>query len=204
MDCHECARTGTARTAIAVCRFCSVGLCKAITSRRRSTAAPSRSTAASTIPSGPSRSLWPPHRQRAPRRPTGLPEMHVRSLLLRLEDFRLLPVFVAVSMVVGIAIGGLLSISDFALTPPIDALKSIGRRDVRAERARAHLARRAHRPVRDDVPGDDQCAPGRGRGGLPLPTSAGRGGHPQLPRRAIRDAAPRPTCWWRTPSCGPA
>ncbi len=28
MDCHECARTGTERTAVAVCRFCSVALCK--------------------------------------------------------------------------------------------------------------------------------------------------------------------------------
>ena len=49
----------------------------------------------------------------------------MRSLLLKLEDFRLLPVFVAVSMVVGIAIGSLLSISDFDLTPPIDAIKDI-------------------------------------------------------------------------------
>ena len=45
--------------------------------------------------------------------------------LARLEDFRLLPVFVVVSMAVGIAIGNALSISDFVLTPPIDALKSI-------------------------------------------------------------------------------
>jgi arsenite transporter len=46
-------------------------------------------------------------------------------LLLKLEDFRLLPLFVLVSMAVGILIGNALSISDFALTPPIDALKSI-------------------------------------------------------------------------------
>jgi ACR3 family arsenite transporter len=46
-------------------------------------------------------------------------------LLARLEDFRLLPIFVIVSMAIGIAIGNALSISDFALTPPIDALKSI-------------------------------------------------------------------------------
>ncbi len=46
-------------------------------------------------------------------------------LLARLEDFRLLPVFVVVSMAIGIAIGNVLSISDFALTPPIDALKAI-------------------------------------------------------------------------------
>ena len=45
--------------------------------------------------------------------------------LARLEDFRLLPVFVVVSMAVGIAVGNALSISDFVLTPPIDALKSI-------------------------------------------------------------------------------
>jgi ACR3 family arsenite transporter len=46
-------------------------------------------------------------------------------LLERLEDFRLLPVFVIVSMGIGILIGNALSISDFTLTPPIDAIKSI-------------------------------------------------------------------------------
>ncbi len=46
-------------------------------------------------------------------------------LLLRLEDFRLLPFLVLFSMAVGILIGNVLSISDFALTPPIDALKAI-------------------------------------------------------------------------------
>ena len=46
-------------------------------------------------------------------------------LLLRLEDFRLLPIFVVVSMGIGIGIGNALQISDFTLTPPIDALKSI-------------------------------------------------------------------------------
>jgi ACR3 family arsenite transporter len=49
----------------------------------------------------------------------------VRRLLLRLEDFRLLPFFVLFSMAIGILIGNALSISDFALTPPIDAVKSI-------------------------------------------------------------------------------
>ena len=49
----------------------------------------------------------------------------MKALLIRFEDFRLLPIFVVVSMVIGIAIGNLLHISDFALTPPIDALKSI-------------------------------------------------------------------------------
>ena len=46
-------------------------------------------------------------------------------LLARLEDFRLLPFFVVISMAVGIGIGKALSISDFALTPPIAAIKAI-------------------------------------------------------------------------------
>jgi ACR3 family arsenite transporter len=46
-------------------------------------------------------------------------------LLARLQDFRLLPVFVAVSMAIGIVLGNVLRISDFTLTPPIEALKSI-------------------------------------------------------------------------------
>jgi ACR3 family arsenite transporter len=46
-------------------------------------------------------------------------------LLARLEDFRLLPFFVLFGMAVGILIGNALSISDFVLTPPIDAVKSI-------------------------------------------------------------------------------
>lgn len=46
-------------------------------------------------------------------------------LLARLEDFRFLPIFVVVSMAIGIAVGSVLQISDFALTPPIEALKSI-------------------------------------------------------------------------------
>src|SRR5512141_1144772 len=47
------------------------------------------------------------------------------GLLRKLEDFRLLPIFVIVSMAIGIFIGNALSISDFALTPPIEAIKSI-------------------------------------------------------------------------------
>jgi ACR3 family arsenite transporter len=46
-------------------------------------------------------------------------------LLAKLEDFRFLPVFVLSSMVIGIAIGNVLSVSDFALTPPIDSIKAI-------------------------------------------------------------------------------
>ena len=51
--------------------------------------------------------------------------MTASRLLAKLEDFRLLPIFVLVSMAIGILIGNALSISDFALTPPIDAIKSI-------------------------------------------------------------------------------
>ena len=46
-------------------------------------------------------------------------------LLARLEDFRLLPIFVVASMAIGIVLGNALSISDFSLTPPIDAIKAI-------------------------------------------------------------------------------
>ncbi len=51
--------------------------------------------------------------------------MSANKLLQKLEDFRLLPCFVIFSMAVGIAIGKALSISDFQLTPPIDAIKAI-------------------------------------------------------------------------------
>lgn len=51
--------------------------------------------------------------------------MNAKGLLAKLEDFRLLPIFVLFSMAVGIAIGKGLNISNFALTPPIDALNSI-------------------------------------------------------------------------------
>ena len=47
------------------------------------------------------------------------------TLLRKLEDFRLLPVFVVVSMGLGIAIGKVYGISNFELTPPIDAIKAI-------------------------------------------------------------------------------
>ncbi len=56
----------------------------------------------------------------------------MRTLLARLEDLRLLPILVVIGMVAGIAVGNVLRISDFALTPPIDALKAIaaGTRDL--------------------------------------------------------------------------
>jgi ACR3 family arsenite transporter len=53
------------------------------------------------------------------------PRRGLSRALARLEDFRLLPIFVVVSMAIGIAVGNALSISDFALTPPIDAIKAI-------------------------------------------------------------------------------
>jgi ACR3 family arsenite transporter len=49
----------------------------------------------------------------------------MRTLLAKLEDFRLLPIFVLVSMAAGILIGNGLAISDFVLTPPIEAIKAI-------------------------------------------------------------------------------
>ncbi|MCL4459161.1 MAG: bile acid:sodium symporter [Chloroflexi bacterium] len=46
-------------------------------------------------------------------------------LLQKLEDFRLLPFFVLLSMVLGISLGKISHISDYQLTPPIEAIKSI-------------------------------------------------------------------------------
>jgi ACR3 family arsenite transporter len=51
--------------------------------------------------------------------------MTASRLLAKLEDFRLLPFFVALAMVVGILVGKALAISDFTLTPPIDSIKAI-------------------------------------------------------------------------------
>lgn len=49
----------------------------------------------------------------------------LKVFLEKLHNFRLLPVFVIVSMIIGIVIGKWYGISNFALTPPIDAIKSI-------------------------------------------------------------------------------
>ena len=49
----------------------------------------------------------------------------IRGFFEKLHNFRLLPIFVIVSMVIGIVIGKWYGISNFALTPPIDAIKSI-------------------------------------------------------------------------------
>jgi ACR3 family arsenite transporter len=50
-----------------------------------------------------------------------------KKALEKLHNFRLLPVFVIVSMIIGIAVGKWYGISNFELTPPIDAIKSIFR-----------------------------------------------------------------------------
>ncbi|HET7212792.1 MAG TPA: bile acid:sodium symporter [Terriglobia bacterium] len=47
------------------------------------------------------------------------------NALAKLQNFKLLPAFVLVSMAVGIGIGKVYGISNFAITPPIDAIKSI-------------------------------------------------------------------------------
>jgi len=51
--------------------------------------------------------------------------MNIFRLLEKLQNFKLLPVFVIISMAIGIGIGNLYGISNFGLTPPIDALASI-------------------------------------------------------------------------------
>lgn len=51
--------------------------------------------------------------------------MERKRLIEKIHDFRLLPVFVIVSMTAGILIGKLYGISNFELTPPIEAIKSI-------------------------------------------------------------------------------
>lgn len=51
--------------------------------------------------------------------------MHIQSFMKKLHDFRLLPVFVLISMAAGIALGKWYGISNFELTPPIDAVKAI-------------------------------------------------------------------------------
>lgn len=51
--------------------------------------------------------------------------MKPRGLGEKLQDFRLLPVFVAVSMTVGIFIGKFYGISNYELTPPLEAIQSI-------------------------------------------------------------------------------
>jgi len=72
------------------------------------------------------------------------------------------PFFVVISMAIGIAIGKALSISDFALTPPIDAIKAIVGGTFVLSAPKCDLAGRAGRAIRDDVPGDDECPPRRG------------------------------------------
>ncbi|OQX18570.1 MAG: hypothetical protein BWK75_06555 [Candidatus Altiarchaeales archaeon A3] len=51
--------------------------------------------------------------------------MNSLQILKKLEDFHLLPFFVIISIIIGIFIGKELGISEFQLTPPIDAIKQI-------------------------------------------------------------------------------
>ncbi len=51
--------------------------------------------------------------------------MNILRLLEKLHNFKLLPIFVIVSMAIGIGIGNVYGISNFDLTPPIDALSAI-------------------------------------------------------------------------------
>ncbi|MFN3505711.1 MAG: hypothetical protein ACK4Y7_05865, partial [Caldimicrobium sp.] len=51
----------------------------------------------------------------------------LKNFLEKLHNFRLLPFFVIISMIIGIAIGKWYGISNFQLTPPIDAIKAIFR-----------------------------------------------------------------------------
>lgn len=53
--------------------------------------------------------------------------MKASKWLQKLEDFRLLPFFVIISMVLGISVGKIFGISNYQLTPPIDAIKAIFR-----------------------------------------------------------------------------
>jgi ACR3 family arsenite transporter len=53
--------------------------------------------------------------------------MKLSRALEKLQNFRLLPVFVLVSMGIGVGVGKLYGISNFELTPPIDAIKAIFR-----------------------------------------------------------------------------
>ncbi|MBZ5513399.1 MAG: bile acid:sodium symporter [Acidobacteriia bacterium] len=54
-------------------------------------------------------------------------ENPVLQVLAKVQNFKLLPVFVLVSMGLGIAIGRVYGISNFSLTPPIEAIKAIFR-----------------------------------------------------------------------------
>ncbi|MBI4837956.1 MAG: arsenic resistance protein [Nitrospirae bacterium] len=49
----------------------------------------------------------------------------MRKFFEKIHDFRLLPAFVIISMVIGIVVGKVYGISNFQLTPPIDAIKAI-------------------------------------------------------------------------------
>ena len=80
----------------------------------------------------------------------------MKALLAKLEDFRLLPFFVVVSMAIGIAIGKALLDLRLRAHAADRCAQGDRRRDLRADGPERDLARRPDRAVRDDVPGDDQ------------------------------------------------
>jgi ACR3 family arsenite transporter len=53
--------------------------------------------------------------------------MKRKSIVEKIQDFRLLPLFVIVSMIIGVLVGKSYGISRFEITPPIDAIKLIFR-----------------------------------------------------------------------------
>jgi ACR3 family arsenite transporter len=50
--------------------------------------------------------------------------MKLTKLIEKPQNFRLLPVFVLTSMVIGVGVGKLYGISNFELTPPLDDIKA--------------------------------------------------------------------------------
>ncbi|MFN3527855.1 MAG: arsenic resistance protein, partial [Candidatus Altarchaeaceae archaeon] len=51
--------------------------------------------------------------------------MKKKKFVEKIQDFRLLPFFVIISMIIGIYIGEFYNISNYQITPPIEAIKSI-------------------------------------------------------------------------------
>lgn len=51
--------------------------------------------------------------------------MKKKKFIEKIQDFRLLPFFVIISMIIGIYIGEFYNISNYQITPPIEAIKSI-------------------------------------------------------------------------------
>ncbi|MEM2210258.1 MAG: bile acid:sodium symporter [Nitrososphaerales archaeon] len=51
--------------------------------------------------------------------------METKKFIEKIQDFKLLPFFVIISMIIGISIGEFYNISNYGITPPIEAIKSI-------------------------------------------------------------------------------